>query len=54
MDYAKSLFIRMSKYPISVIIVGLGDEKFEEMKILDADTEVLQDDFGNKAARDIV
>ena len=54
MDYAKSLFIRMSKYPISVIIVGLGDEKFEEMKVLDADTEVLQDDFGNKAARDIV
>lgn len=44
----------MSYLPISVIIVGIGNEDFKNMEVLDADKEVLVDANGNKAARDIV
>jgi hypothetical protein len=44
----------MSYYPISIIIVGIGEEDFDLMKILDADNNVLTDKEGQNAARDII
>lgn len=43
----------MSYLPISVIIVGIGNEDFTFMDQLDADKVVLSDDSGRVAARDI-
>lgn len=43
----------MSYLPISIIIVGIGDEDFTEMDELDADKVVLTDETGKVAARDI-
>lgn len=48
------LVVKMSYMPVSLIIVGIGNESFEEMQILDADTKVLQAEDGRYAARDIV
>jgi hypothetical protein len=50
----KNLIVEMSKLPVSIIIVGLGDDEFESMKILDADQNVLLNDKGEPAVRDIV
>jgi hypothetical protein len=36
----------MSKLPVSIIIVGLGDSNFESMNVLDADKQVLINDKG--------
>ena len=44
----------MSKLPVSIIIVGLGDSEFESMRVLDADQNVLTNDQGIPAVRDIV
>eukprot|EP00287_Rhodomonas_sp_CCMP768_P017897 CAMPEP_0202809022 /NCGR_PEP_ID=MMETSP1389-20130828/1441_1 /ASSEMBLY_ACC=CAM_ASM_000865 /TAXON_ID=302021 /ORGANISM="Rhodomonas sp., Strain CCMP768" /LENGTH=589 /DNA_ID=CAMNT_0049479523 /DNA_START=15 /DNA_END=1784 /DNA_ORIENTATION=- len=46
--------VKASHLPLSVIIVGVGDEDFSDMSFLDADTEPLVDGDGNKAVRDIV
>lgn len=46
--------VRASHVPMSIIIIGVGDEDFEEMDILDSDKGMLEDEAGNKAARDIV
>jgi len=40
--------------PVSIIIIGIGDEDFSSMKVLDADERSLQDYLGRTAARDIV
>jgi hypothetical protein len=40
--------------PCSVIIIGLGDEDFEDMEELDGDTVKLVDESGRPCARDIV
>ena len=48
------LVIQMSYMPVSIIIVGIGEEDFSQMEILDADTKVLTDDMGRAAARDII
>jgi len=45
--------IAAANLPISVIIIGVGDEDFEQMRILDGD-QGLYDSMGNKASRDIV
>jgi hypothetical protein len=39
--------------PYSIIIVGVGEENFEKMTILDGD-DGLWDDKGRKAKRDLV
>ncbi len=44
----------MSYYPISVIIVGMGNADFKDMEMLDADQNVLTDASGRNAARDII
>ena len=48
------VIVEASEYPLSIIIVGIGDSDFENMAVLDADDYDLVDSFGKKAARDIV
>jgi hypothetical protein len=38
----------------SIIIVGIGDEDFSKMVELDGDLQILTDDTGRQAVRDIV
>eukprot|EP00351_Strombidinopsis_sp_SopsisLIS2011_P007289 CAMPEP_0116875006 /NCGR_PEP_ID=MMETSP0463-20121206/6699_1 /TAXON_ID=181622 /ORGANISM="Strombidinopsis sp, Strain SopsisLIS2011" /LENGTH=41 /DNA_ID= /DNA_START= /DNA_END= /DNA_ORIENTATION= len=40
--------------PVSVIIVGVGDENFDQMDELDSDDKVLKDNKGGVAVRDTV
>jgi hypothetical protein len=54
MDETRSLIVEMSYYPISVIIVGMGNADFKDMEMLDADQNVLTDASGRNAARDII
>ena len=44
----------MSSLPVSIIIVGLGNEDFEKMEILDGDHGTLVDSKGNRAKKDLV
>lgn len=37
MNETSKLVIKMSVMPVSIVIVGIGDGSFDEMKILDAD-----------------
>lgn len=46
--------VDMSYMPVSIIIIGIGDENFKSMEILDADQVTLKDYTGRTAARDIV
>jgi hypothetical protein len=46
--------VKMSALPISIIIVGIGDNDFGNMEILDADDYDLVDEEQEKAKRDIV
>ena len=46
--------IQCSRLPMSVIIVGVGNEDFKQMDMLDADVTPLRDMSGNSAVRDIV
>ena len=44
----------MSKLPVSIIIVGVGNEEFSMMDDLDSDEKLLKDDKNRRAKRDIV
>ncbi|OMJ84219.1 hypothetical protein SteCoe_14706 [Stentor coeruleus] len=46
--------VEASQLPISIIIVGVGNDSFLSMQELDCDNGVLIDERGIKAARDIV
>jgi hypothetical protein len=48
------LIVRGSKYPLSIVIVGLGTDAFVNMKRLDADEEPLVHSNGEEMERDIV
>jgi Copine/C2 domain len=54
MAASKAALVEASRLPISVIIVGVGNESFKDMNILDADNGQLKDNKGNLAVRDIV
>ena len=54
MDETKELVVKLSYLPVSIIIVGIGDEDFSQMIELDADSHVLKDKQGRAAARDII
>ena len=55
MSAVKRLIVEASNLATSVVIVGIGEsEEFELMEELDSDTQVLIDDDGRKASRDIV
>ena len=46
--------VRGSLSPISIVIVGIGNENFQNMEVLDADDTPLVDSRGKKMDRDIV
>ena len=46
--------VELSGMPISIIIIGLGNDNFDRMEVFDCDEGVLKDSVGNKAFRDIV
>ena len=48
------MIVQLSYLPVSIIIVGIGDEDFTKMVELDADSNVLVDKNGRAAARDII
>lgn len=50
----KDLLYEASNLPLSVIIVGIGNEDFEKMIYLDGDVEPLRNSKGEKAKRDLV
>ena len=54
MEETTRLLVSLSGMPFSAVVIGVGDSDFEQMEILDADGEVLQDREGRKAIRDIV
>eukprot|EP00349_Pseudokeronopsis_sp_Brazil_P010849 CAMPEP_0202980734 /NCGR_PEP_ID=MMETSP1396-20130829/86602_1 /ASSEMBLY_ACC=CAM_ASM_000872 /TAXON_ID= /ORGANISM="Pseudokeronopsis sp., Strain Brazil" /LENGTH=54 /DNA_ID=CAMNT_0049720891 /DNA_START=1003 /DNA_END=1167 /DNA_ORIENTATION=- len=54
MDLTKQLIVDSCDLPLSIIIVGVGNEKFDKMKELDGNEEVLRDASGKAAPRDIV
>ena len=45
--------IKSERYPISVCIVGVGDENFTRMLQMDSRTKPLEDKDGNKSERDM-
>lgn len=46
--------VACNSFPLSIIIIGIGDANFEAMEMLDSDTYDLTDGRGNVAKRDIV
>merc|ERR1711971_509041 len=54
MEETKRAIIKASGLPLSIIIVGVGDEDFSQMKQLDSDTTLLQIGTSSRAKRDIV
>ena len=54
MEHTKRALVDMSRMPFSAVVVGVGDSQFKDMEVLDADDEVLEDERGLQAARDIV
>ena len=49
-----NLIVRGSALPLSIVIVGIGNDGFTNMRQLDADDVPLVDSRGNKMLRDIV
>jgi hypothetical protein len=54
MAETKELVVTASNYPLSIIIVGVGNADFSAMEALDSDDALLRDHKGRTAARDIV
>lgn len=54
MEAARDQIVAASHLPLSIIIVGVGEEKFKLMKQLDSDDALLRDSKGITALRDIV
>ena len=48
------VIVEASLYPLSIVIIGIGDSDFKNMDILDADSDSLVDSNGREADRDIV
>lgn len=42
----KDIIVGASSLPMSIIIIGVGDEKFKLMKQLDSDKSLLRDSSG--------
>lgn len=42
MNETVSTIVELSKYPTSIIIIGVGDEDFDKMKFLDSDDKILR------------
>jgi len=50
----REALVRASGLPLSIIIVGVGNEDFSRLEALDSDKGLLTDGNGNRAERDIV
>jgi hypothetical protein len=46
--------VEASNLPMSIIIIGVGNADFSKMEDLDSDTNMLKDQYGIYASRDIV
>jgi len=53
MEATVAAIVAASSLPMSIIIVGVGDEDFSSMEVLDGDSQALRSG-GHKASRDIV
>lgn len=54
MAATKDVIVELSKLPISIIIVGIGDSpEFTKMEELDSDDQLLRGNYGT-AERDVV
>lgn len=42
MGVTKDLIVELSHYPVSIIIIGVGREGFENMRQLDSDDAILK------------
>ena len=54
MDRTKQELVKLSRLPVSIIIIGVGNADFSSMEELDGDDGPLKDSQGNRCARDIV
>lgn len=45
-DDTTDMIVELSKYPVSIIIIGVGDEDFETMRFFDSDDRVLRNSKG--------
>ena len=54
MPETRSIIVELSSMPCSIVIIGVGEEDFENMKFLDSDKSALTDTNGVKSTRDIV
>lgn len=54
MQQTKDLIVECSQYPLSIIIVGIGDADFSNMIELDGDDVILRNSRGQATQRDIV
>lgn len=52
-EATKEEIVKASTLPLSIIVVGVGYDSFDEMKVLDSDNHMLQS-HGKFAKRDIV
>jgi hypothetical protein len=52
-EETKAAIVKASHHPLSIIIVGIGNADFSEMKVLDGDDKVVSYN-GELARRDIV
>ena len=50
----RTKIVEMSATPLSVIIIGVGDQDFSKMRELDGDEKILLDLDGRPGVRDIV
>lgn len=50
----KAAIVNASDLPLSIIIIGVGNDDFEKMDELDSDNKLLMDNNGRVAKRDIV
>ncbi len=48
------IIVELSKFPVSIIIIGVGDDDFENMRKLDGDQDRLRNSSNQLASRDIV
>ena len=53
-DKTTNLIVELSNYPVSIVIVGVGEDSFTKMEFLDSDDKVLRDNKGKTCTRDIV
>jgi Copine len=54
MKESSDLIVECAKYPLSIIIVGIGSADFSNMEQLDGDEVRLRNSKGEPAVRDIV